>query len=100
MKEILEYIAPEIQINCLRLGDKSEDVKLMLATLDEQGLTSQYKVGILYCRAGQCTEEEMYNNESAGPAFVEFLGCLGKTVRLLGFPKYRAGLDNKSKFDI
>ena len=25
-------------------------------------MTHQYKVGILYCKAGQCTEEEMYNN--------------------------------------
>lgn len=25
-------------------------------------MTNQYKVGVLYCKAGQSTEEEMYNN--------------------------------------
>lgn len=68
-----------------------------LLKLDEQGLSRQYKVGVMYCRAGQATEEEMYNNENAGPAFIEFLDLIGRTVRLKGFEKYKAGLDNKSK---
>ena len=51
----------------------------------------------MYCRAGQQTEEEMYNNEEGGPAFNEFLDLLGQRVRLKGFNKYKAGLCNKSK---
>lgn len=50
----------------------------------------------MYCRAGQSTEEEMYNNQDAGPAFTEFLETIGQKVRLKGFDKYKAGLDNKS----
>lgn len=50
----------------------------------------------MYCRAGQSTEEEMYNNETAGPALEEFLQLLGEKVRLKGFTKYRAQLDTKS----
>lgn len=42
----------------------------------------------------------MYNNETAGPAFEEFLDLLGQRVRLKGFTKYRAQLDNKSKLHI
>ena len=52
----------------------------------------------MYCRAGQQTEEEMYNNEEGGPAFNEFLDLLGQRVRLKGFNKYKAGLCNKSKY--
>lgn len=52
----------------------------------------------MYCRAGQSTEEEMYNNQDAGPAFIEFLETIGQKVRLKGFDKYKAGLDNKSEF--
>ncbi|PKU32117.1 signal-induced proliferation-associated 1-like protein 1 isoform x2 [Limosa lapponica baueri] len=59
-------------------------------------LSYQLKVGIMYCKAGQSTEEEMYNNESAGPAFEEFLQLLGERVRLKGFEKYRAQLDTKT----
>lgn len=47
--------------------------------------------------AGQSSEEEMYNNESAGPALEEFLQLVGERVRLKGFTKYRAQLDTKSK---
>lgn len=54
----------------------------------------------MYCRAGQSTEEEMYNNETAGPALEEFLQLLGDKVRLKGFTKYRAQLDTKSKIPI
>lgn len=50
----------------------------------------------MYCMAGQSSEEEMYNNESAGPALEEFLHLLGERVRLKGFTKYRAQLDTKS----
>lgn len=59
-------------------------------------LSFQVKVGVMYCRAGQSTEEEMYNNETAGPALEEFLQLLGDKVRLKGFTKYRAQLDTKS----
>lgn len=51
----------------------------------------------MYCRAGQSSEEDMYNNESSGPAFEEFLDLLGERVRLKGWEKYRAQLDNKSE---
>ena len=51
----------------------------------------------MYCRNGQQTEEEMYNNEEGGPAFNEFLDLIGQKVRLKGFNKYKAGLCNKSK---
>lgn len=59
-------------------------------------LSFQRKVGVMYCMAGQSSEEEMYNNEAAGPALEEFLHLLGERVRLKGFNKYRAQLDTKS----
>ncbi|XP_071455086.1 signal-induced proliferation-associated 1-like protein 2 [Hetaerina americana] len=95
-KEVLEYVTPEIQLSCLRLGVQSPQTEEQLLKLDQQGLTNHYKVGIMYCRAGQSTEEEMYNNEEAGPAFNEFLETIGQRVRLKGFDKYKAGLDNKT----
>ena len=35
--------------------------------------------------------------EHAGPAFEEFLQCIGEKVKLQGFDKYRGGLDCKSE---
>jgi len=93
-KEVFEYLFPEVSLSCLRLGVANADEQLL--KLDEQVLTTTYKVGVIYCRDGQSTEEEMYNNEHSSPAFEEFLSLLGDRVRLKGFPKYRAGLDNKT----
>lgn len=60
-------------------------------------LSQKHKVGVLLCRAGQSTEEEMYNNEEASPAFSAFLELLGEQVLLKGFTKYAAQLDTKSE---
>ncbi|XP_050665031.1 signal-induced proliferation-associated 1-like protein 2 [Leptidea sinapis] len=95
-KEVLEYVAPELQLSCLRLGATSTATEEQLLRLDEQRVTRHYKVGVMYCKSGQSTEEEMYNNQEAGPAFVEFLQTLGQTVRLKEFDKYKAGLDNRT----
>lgn len=95
-KDVIDHIAPEVQISCLRLAINTPQCEQQLLKLDEQGLTNKYKIGILYCRAGQTTEEDMYNNEDAGPAFTEFLETIGKRVRLKGFENYKGGLDNKT----
>ncbi|XP_021102711.1 signal-induced proliferation-associated 1-like protein 1 isoform X7 [Heterocephalus glaber] len=96
LKEVLEHVIPELNVQCLRLAFNTPKVTEQLMKLDEQGLNYQQKVGIMYCKAGQSTEEEMYNNESAGLAFEEFLQLLGERVRLKGFEKYRAQLDTKT----
>ncbi|XP_013772638.2 signal-induced proliferation-associated 1-like protein 2 isoform X3 [Limulus polyphemus] len=94
-REVFEYVAPELQVSCLRLAIPGQQTEELLLKLDEQGVTKRYKVGVMYCKAGQSTEEDMYNNELSGPALEEFLELIGQRVRLKGFEKYRAGLDNK-----
>ncbi|XP_035383085.1 signal-induced proliferation-associated 1-like protein 2 isoform X2 [Electrophorus electricus] len=95
-KRLLEFILPDLNLHCLRLASNYPKVRDTLLKLDEQGLNFQRKVGVMYCRAGQSTEEDMYNNESSGPAFDEFLDLLGERVRLKGWEKYRAQLDTKT----
>jgi len=95
LREVLDMVTPEVQLGCLRLAIPGSTTEQQLLKLDQQGLSNHYKVGILYCQANQSTEEEMYNNETAGPAFDEFLDLIGQRVRLRGFDKYKAGLDNK-----
>ncbi|XP_072514591.1 signal-induced proliferation-associated protein 1 isoform X1 [Salminus brasiliensis] len=95
-KRLLEFILPDLNLHCLRLASTSPKVRDTLLKLDEQGLNFQRKVGVMYCRAEQSTEEDMYNNESAGEAFDEFLDLLGERVRLKGWEKYRAQLDTKT----
>uniref|UniRef100_A0A673V9Z5 Signal induced proliferation associated 1 like 3 n=1 Tax=Suricata suricatta TaxID=37032 RepID=A0A673V9Z5_SURSU len=96
LKDALEYVIPELNTHCLRLALNTPRVTEQLLKLDEQGLCRKHKVGILYCKAGQSSEEEMYNNEEAGPAFEEFLSLIGERVCLKGFSKYAAQLDVKT----
>lgn len=96
LKDALEYVIPELNIHCLRLALNTPKVTEQLLKLDEQGLCRKHKVGVLYCKAGQSSEEEMYNNEEAGPAFEEFLSLIGEKVCLKGFTKYAAQLDVKT----
>ncbi|XP_038046946.1 signal-induced proliferation-associated 1-like protein 1 [Patiria miniata] len=96
LKDVLEYVVPDLPLACLRLALASAKVTEQLLKLDEQGVSTKYKVGIMLCRTGQNTEEEMYNNEHSTPAFDEFLECIGERIRLKGFDKYRAQLDNKT----
>ncbi|XP_060113787.1 signal-induced proliferation-associated 1-like protein 3 [Heteronotia binoei] len=96
LKDALEYVVPELNIHCLRMALSVPKVTEQLRKLDEQGLCRKHKVGILYCKAHQSSEEEMYNNEEAGPALEEFLELLGEKVCLRGFSKYAAQLDIKT----
>ena len=81
----------------LHLGIQSGPCEEELIRLDEAYVQDKYKVGLLYCREGQQSEEEMYNNEDGGAAFKEFLDLIGQRVRLKDFNKYKGGLCNKSK---
>uniref|UniRef100_A0A3B3YKT8 Signal-induced proliferation-associated 1-like protein 3 n=1 Tax=Poecilia mexicana TaxID=48701 RepID=A0A3B3YKT8_9TELE len=96
LKDVLEQVVPELSVSCLRLALSTAKVTEQLLKLDEQGLSHKHKVGVLLCRAGQSTEEEMYNNEEASPAFSAFLELLGEQVLLKGFSKYAAQLDTKT----
>ncbi|XP_005093746.1 signal-induced proliferation-associated 1-like protein 1 [Aplysia californica] len=96
IKDVLEVAVPEVQLSCLRQGMAGPKTCEQLLKLDEQGISNTYKVGIMYCKSGQASEEEMYNNESGGPALEEFLSLVSQRVRLKGFEKYRAGLDCKT----
>ena len=54
----------------------------LIATYDEHVLVSTFKFGVLYQRYGQTTEEQLFSNPAPSPALDEFLGMLGKRIRL------------------
>ena len=96
IRDVLSFVAPEVQMSCLKVGLTTEKVVSTLLKLDEQGLCAQYKVGVVYCKANQSTEEQMYNNEEGSPLFYEFMDCIADKVTLKGFTNYRGQLDNKN----
>lgn len=68
-------------------------VKKNLKDFEEKQLKLQYRMGVLYCKNGQTTEDEMYSNVDPSPEFLEFLDVLGTTIELQDWTKFRGGLD-------
>lgn len=64
-----------------------------LLKLDQVFIKSELKVGVVYIKQGQTTEEQILANRHESPAFREFLEILGERVTLRGFDKYKGGLD-------
>ncbi|KAI8514958.1 Proprotein convertase subtilisin/kexin type 7 [Branchiostoma belcheri] len=64
-----------------------------LVRLDDELEKTDFKVGVLYVKEGQTTEEEIFANTCSSELFDEFLGNLGERVNLKGFDGYCGGLD-------
>lgn len=50
---------------------------------------------MLYCKEGQCSENEMFGNEHSSPQFEEFLHFIGSRIRLKGWAGFNGGLDTE-----
>uniref|UniRef100_A0A8R1HVM3 Rap-GAP domain-containing protein n=1 Tax=Caenorhabditis japonica TaxID=281687 RepID=A0A8R1HVM3_CAEJA len=95
MRELLEVVCPRISFGCLRPANSNAKVDELIMKIDEQPIYTRYKVGVMLCKNGQSTEEQMYNNELSTPSFDEFLEFLGTRVVLKGFEAYKGGLDTR-----
>lgn len=67
-----------------------------LANFEEKNYKSKHKIGVLYCKRGQTTEEEMFCNNDPSPEFTEFLDMIAERHPLRGFSKFAGGLDTKN----
>jgi len=75
--------------------NNSSELEQKLIRFEKQQIVTNYKFGVLYCKAGQTDENQMYFNDSTSPAFEEFLSFLGERVELKGWNFFRGGLDVK-----
>ena len=89
---LIFQVCPRISFGVLRPAIQSQRVEELLMKIDEQPIYTRYKVGIMLCKAGQSTEEQMYNNETSTPAFDEFLDFIGQRVTLKGWDQYKVVL--------
>eukprot|EP01097_Dermamoeba_algensis_P007239 TRINITY_DN4540_c0_g1_i1.p1 TRINITY_DN4540_c0_g1~~TRINITY_DN4540_c0_g1_i1.p1 ORF type:complete len:871 (-),score=166.23 TRINITY_DN4540_c0_g1_i1:15-2627(-) len=96
-KELVSLVCPSIPKKILQ---KIKDPKIQksLIHFEQTMIFKEYKVGVLYCKAGQTTEEEMLSNQQSdvSPAFEEFVDVLGERIELQGWKKFRGGLDVKT----
>ncbi|KAL5113075.1 GTPase-activating Rap/Ran-GAP domain-like protein 3 [Taenia crassiceps] len=73
------------------------EVQKEVLTLEEQEGSVNFKFGVLYCKEGQTSDEEMYNNENGSPQYQAFLRLLGDRIALKNWDRFKGGLDAKSE---
>uniref|UniRef100_A0A0N5AW08 Rap-GAP domain-containing protein n=1 Tax=Syphacia muris TaxID=451379 RepID=A0A0N5AW08_9BILA len=95
LKELLDLTCPNINLNHLHAVPLTKSFEEALVSIDEQPIHRQHKIGVLYCGPEQCTELEMYNNETGSKDFDDFLDFLGQRILLKGFTNYTGGLDTE-----
>ena len=54
-----------------------------------------FKFGVIYAKAGQIMDDELFSNESGSPNFTNFLTLLGERITLKGWQNLCGGFDIK-----
>lgn len=83
----------EVNLNPPLILGQLPDTPEELLKLDQVFIKSELKVGVIYVKEGQSSEEQILDNNDNSQLFDEFLYLLGDKVRLRGFDKYKGGLD-------
>ncbi|VDM21211.1 unnamed protein product [Hydatigera taeniaeformis] len=73
------------------------EVQKEVLTLEEQEGSVNFKFGVLYCKEGQTSDEEMYNNENGSSQYQAFLRLLGDRITLKNWDRFKGGLDAKTE---
>ncbi|XP_030767315.1 uncharacterized protein LOC115891057 isoform X1 [Sitophilus oryzae] len=92
-EEVVRSLGKEVNINPPLILGQLPDTPEELLKLDQVFIKSELKVGVIYVKEGQYTEEDILANNDNSMLFEEFLQILGEKVRLRGFDRYKGGLD-------
>lgn len=63
-----------------------------LLTMESELFPSKYKVGVVYCKKGQTTQQEMFANQHDSKDFTEFLELIGSKIDINTWTGYLGGL--------
>ncbi|KAJ1560798.1 GTPase-activating Rap/Ran-GAP domain-like protein 3 [Nowakowskiella sp. JEL0078] len=95
MKQLLHLLKPYIH-PAKPQKVVTQTIEKSILTIDELPIVNKYKIGVLYAKSNQKTEEEMFGNEHGSKNFDSFLEVLGNRVDLNSFTGFAAGLDVKN----
>ena len=89
---VAQIVEPELSLERLSPVLCPRASQLIMA-YDEHVIDNCFKFGLIYQRAGQITEEELFSNRSHSAAMDDFMGMLGRRISLAEHKGYRGGLD-------
>ncbi len=79
----------------MRKPENQQQLGTQLLIFEKKRVVHHAKFGLLYRKAGQLEENEVYSNEHGSPQFVQFLGQISSIIPLKGHTGFRGGLDVK-----
>jgi len=91
--EVVDALRREMRFSEPLKKFQDEKTQEKLCKLDRIMHKSEFKVGVLYIKDGQETEEEFFTNNDHSPEFERFLDFLGERIQLRGFTGFSGGLD-------
>ena len=98
MVKFVRVLYPNIppQMKFSELHDPSMPNELL--NYERKNMSKGAKFGLLFRRAGQTNEDDMFaNNDVTNKSWQEFLPFLGDKIELTGFEGFRGGLDTKNR---
>jgi hypothetical protein len=99
LRNVVLYVLPSLASAKL-IKIRTPKIHRDLAKLDELQLCFQLKIGIVYMRRGQTSDDQVFGNATHSLAFDRFLGIVGDYVTLNGFTGFDGGLDTKCKLTL
>jgi RAP1 GTPase activating protein 1 len=97
LKQVRESFAEELK-DARLVEVKDPAIEKDLSNMEDRMLVKHYSFGVLYCKSGQKSEDEIFSNkeDDVSQAYIDFLSFIGDRVKLEGFPGPKVGLDTKS----
>jgi len=95
LKAISQTYPPLANCGNLQKIKDTPDLEETLCHFETRMMVAGHKIGILYAKEGQVTEEEMFSNVDSSPDFNEFLEFIGTKIELKGWKGYAGGLNVK-----
>jgi hypothetical protein len=92
LKALFRMIKPQLSNAKMRVVRQKNAQGQFLRLDSVLRMPQQFRIGVLFAKNGQTTEQEFYDNPVASPAFKHFLDFLGDRIRLKGWQRHRAGL--------
>ena len=93
LKSFRKYCSRFDDVNFVRL--EGEALERSLFDFEKHYISCTFKFGVLLCLSGQ-SENDMFCNQVETEKFREFLQFLGDEVELMGWERFRGGLDVKA----
>ena len=93
-KKIFPALASS-QVKIIKIPSTNEVIVNELLAIDRltpRSITN-FKFGLVYVKAGQTDESDIFNNNESSPDFIEFAQFLGRKITLSGWSRYNGGLD-------